>query len=324
MLFELALAATISPSRLLVTRVVRQRVEIVLLDEGRKSERILHSHRLSLRKGTTIHDENHNESLHRSLACAINPSGTAIAVLELVSSKPAPRSAPEESPEPHAWTSRANLITVDLRGRVVRVVPTEIRARGELFLGFADDGQATLVEETYPRQFRVRTPNGWRSTPQARLPRSFQAASHFPPRPDLEGLIGQTETRNPLFPGSIYRTPAWFDTGLPTFGTSGSVLLPLNSKTDAALASSMRAMAARWGTRTARLATTGRAMEYAYPLDYPWVIGRISPELKLLPEFANYPIVPMDPFIESTIWKLNLVTGERVRIGNGIHAIPFR
>jgi hypothetical protein len=313
------LALATQPDRLIVVRVENARVEVALMPAAGGSARVLHSHPLTVVRGTSIDDENHNESLMRSLACAVSAARDSVATLEVVSSIPG---APPH--RPNNWISSVILTTVDLAGRVIRRDSTRVSAGGELFVGFDNDDRAMLIfigEEGY----RTFVHGEWRSVQKADLPPSFRSLFVNSALPNDALTLGRR--LDPRFDrnGEIeVASPTWTNASFPTFDNQGTSVKTARSVSgDATIASGFKAIAGKWGARNPLLAIKGRALEFAFPLAYPWVVGRINRRRKLMTQYQGLPIVPMDPFIDSTLWRINVVTGKRIRLGEGIYALPL-
>ncbi|RYG38985.1 hypothetical protein EON81_02110 [bacterium] len=134
--------------------------------------------------------------------------------------------------------------------------------------------------------------------------------------------VSEDRRSNPLYPfpgGTSWVTaypPRFMSPGYPLYGS-------IDRGRRASAVWSIGDIAASWGGRRLQASFGGVSLQQVSLLDYPTVVGRVSSTAGKLPEYRDFPLLPIEPYVPSEIRTFDLATQEFKKVCSGVYALPL-
>lgn len=207
------------------------------------------------------------------------------------------------------------LITLSYEGKILKREPFSFSSNYmPEALAFDSDGNAVFLrEEGHSHYSTMAEGNAWKTIDGYRLPYDY---THQWDKNPSAVLLPDIARDRQIWVSSNYSE-------VPTLHMSSSssfTYVAVNERTQTSLAYSLESIAIRKGNKQARKKNEP-ILEYGYPLTYPFAIGRVTsftPRFTFFPHFGQW-----GPFIDSTIYIVNVETGQRQQICDGVLARPL-
>ena len=297
-----------SDVNLLIPRVQGSAMQLVVRSLKTGNERCILSKPLQMKFGFAEFNWNYYERLAYEAVTAIDPKRQRIATIHVMGS--------------HQTDSDDILdivvMTITYSGQIVSRDPYTIGSKDHPdFMGFDTSGKVALVVYEGSNSVKRLTSLGWTKVINHEVPSGAQN----PWNERIDEELYPSHRADDLSTG---RNLYW--SMLPTRHMSSSFggRLPVkNQREGTYLLYSLETLAVRSGQKESSKPNEP-ILEYGYPLSYPFVIGRVSKFKPLFPRYDPLMRAEWDPFIDSTIFLVNLESGERQRVCDGIYAVPLQ
>ena len=310
-MFGLAVALpsqTLLGTPLLVVRQRSLRMEVVRY-LGAREVRVIYSEPLTLRRGGHRETTLLLDAAQIAFSLAIHPRGDRFAFLSV-------HDAEFRADAPDETLMIGTLKVVGLDGRVRSQTPVTYRWEQADVLGWDDGDEPVLLSGPRGEEDWMWKSGAWKRTPMAAAPKTFRA---------LEGRTDAAGRRSSL---GFAATPRWTRLGAPADFLMDSVILARSADGGADVSCDAKGIDAVWRGHPGLRREWGPAgtLDYVAPLEFPFVVGRRRGgrpgdfSYGLREEFRGFDVFPADPFVESNLVVLNMRSGEKRVLGEGIRA----
>ncbi|RYG34470.1 hypothetical protein EON81_15465 [bacterium] len=314
---------------LLVSELRDKEIILKVLSLGRGDERTIYKSALPFSTVGGVDDQIHNQSLIRSFAFSIDPRKRRIALLN-VTAFHSELDSPKRADFP-GWSSDAELITLDYKGGLIRKNRVRISGGTGLYIGIGESGFAELIREdgfaNGKQLYSEFTESTWKTGQSLQIiPSSFRSLVEQK-RLD-KAILKNVRNRSKQVQVNAYpftSSPAWADVDLPGFTEEGDLAFSsTDSSNKAQVIWTKSFMTAKWGKITKSVSVSSRAMDFVFPLHYPYVIGQLPSSSSVYPGYERFPLAPVNPYVPSAIWSLDLVENKKRRLCSGLYALPMQ
>jgi len=294
--------------------------EVHLVRRGGQLNTVIHSHKLHVMKGNELSTYQHNWSLFKSCAFALDVKQRRISSL-IVRSTVEGVDAPAVSTRP--WRSKCHLLTLDFNGREISRVSVDVPWDRAAFLGTSDKGRAMLVLTMNNGQFHTTENGKWKVVTLAQMPKNFRSlvSSESSSNSLLIKLETNLEQKSRIM-DQIPQNSSWIDIDFPRipFPVPWIACRASEPELNAFAVNTDRMIVARWGSRQiSRPFPEHLRLEYIRILSYPLVIGRVNRRRALTKGFENLEVAANDPFIDSNLYLWDLKSGKVQFVGEGMY-----
>lgn len=316
LLSAIALAALSMLPKYAIVRLAGSDVQIVVQDiDG--SEHVVNSRRLLLRvPGNDVWIIWHNESLLKSCAVSYDNKSRRFSFFDVQETIKGKEGVSE------GWQSKGNLTTIEFDGTVVEshavVLPWE---GASTYIGHDDRGLGVLIQEQDAKG-RVFARHGWAESKLNALPHSWRALNSLLERLLARGtpLAGATEPSTSL---SIPENPDWVDLDFPMAWAKLPSLLNFACDGDAWATYNWIEIDASWPQgRVRRAFPADRRLVHVRLGTYPKVLGAVQ-GFEVQDAYKPFQVGTTEPFVSSTVYEYDLVSGALSPVSTGLYVIPL-
>lgn len=301
-----------SQGSILISRSAGDRMELVEHTQNRI--RVIYKQTLNRQSVAGDPMQWHNENLKMSFAFSLGHSQSSIATINLL------KTVPGKSPgSTSGWVSLADLISLRADGSVMQSRNVSLNWTYSHFLGQSSSGKAMLIRKSENGVFELTSGGSWKYVPQRMLPKTFNKAMSLAKiKVSFQKYLPHSYDSE-IYEPTIAWSKYWTDI---TFPVNRSVVPMSEFSVDdqVSVLHIGSLLIGRWGNTEFKLVKPGsEKFRFIQPLHRPWVLYSIKNK-------GSTDLSHRQPWpdVYSTLYQVNLSTGEEKLVGEGFYGLECR